>query len=145
MIELLAATERDVILTYILCVTVVVQASFILSGYCFGNARIRASLHRIAMNIMGRKVPPLPQEDIDSPVKSTIHSNNNPAVRLLSSFEIGIFSSDYFSILSSFQRSSLAYRNNGIGSFEAARRQIGISTSSTTSRSTNKTSSSPYR
>lgn len=82
MVELLAATERDVILTYILCVTVVVQASFILSGYCFGNARIRGSLHRIVMNIMGRKVPPLPQEDIDSPVKSTIHSNNNPAVSL---------------------------------------------------------------
>ncbi|XP_065199574.1 protocadherin-like wing polarity protein stan [Planococcus citri] len=121
MLELLAGTERDVILTYLLCIAIVVQAWFTLCGYCFGNARIRASLHRILMNLFGGKVPPIPDEDIDSPVKSTSHSVHNPV------------------------RSSLAYRNAGVNTFEAARRQIGISTSSTTSRSTNKTCSSPYR
>lgn len=79
MLELLAGTERDVILTYLLCVAVTIQAWFTLGGYCFGNARIRASLHRILMNLFGGKVPPIPDEDIDSPVKST-NSPNNPVV-----------------------------------------------------------------
>ncbi len=80
MIEILVATERDVILTYMLAVIVVLQAWFTLCGYCFGNARIRISLRRITSNVLGRKVPPLPEEDIDSPVKSTSPSNSNPAV-----------------------------------------------------------------
>lgn len=80
MLELLTGTERDVILTYVLCIAVAVQAWFTLCGYCFGNARIRASLHRILMNLFGGKVPPIPDEDIDSPVKSTSHSVNNPTV-----------------------------------------------------------------
>lgn len=79
MLELMAGTERDVLLTYLLCVTVALQGWFTLSGYCFGNARIRASLRRILMNVLGGKVPPIPEEDIDSPVKSTSPSAN-PAV-----------------------------------------------------------------
>lgn len=80
MLELITGTERDVILTYLLSVVVVLQAWFTLCGFCFGNARIRASLHNIFMNVLGRKVPPIPEEDIDSPVKSTSHTNSNPAV-----------------------------------------------------------------
>ncbi|XP_014243159.1 protocadherin-like wing polarity protein stan isoform X2 [Cimex lectularius] len=42
-------------------------------------------------------------------------------------------------------RSAMAYRPAGAGTSETARRHLGISNSSTTSRSTTKTSSSPYR
>lgn len=44
-----------------------------------------------------------------------------------------------------YSRSALAYHNTGGLEGITARRNIGISASSTTSRSTTKTSSSPYR
>lgn len=80
MLELIVATERDVILTYLLSVVVVLQAWFTLGGFCFGNARIRASLCSVFLNLLGRKVPPIPEEDIDSPVKSVVHPIHNPTV-----------------------------------------------------------------
>lgn len=51
----------------------------------------------------------------------------------------------YYNMFCSLWRSALAYHNTGGLEGVTARRNIGISASSTTSRSTTKTSSSPYR
>lgn len=67
-----------------------------------------------------------------------IHSYLNPLSNLpLLAVDSNTISSVFL------QRSSLAYRNSA--RMESLRRNIGISTSSTTSRSTAKTGSSPYR
>lgn len=123
---LVSATEHSSILIYSMSAVVAVQAWFLLCGYCLGNARVRSGLLRGVMQLLGRKLPPLEEEDVPRPSSSQVCSQNPT-------------------------RSALAYRNAGVSAapgvsgFSAARRQMGISTSSTTSRSTTKTGSSPYR
>ncbi|RZF37236.1 hypothetical protein LSTR_LSTR006562 [Laodelphax striatellus] len=132
---LISASEHDPSLTYALSVTVVTQAWFLLFGYCLSNARVRSSIYRLMLQMIGRKVPPLDNEDDEDDYRNSATQRN----------------------LQPPTRSALAYRSGGAGGggggggmmtsqFEAAaRRHIGISTSSTTSRSTTKTGSSPYR
>uniref|UniRef100_A0A8D8VR67 Protocadherin-like wing polarity protein stan n=1 Tax=Cacopsylla melanoneura TaxID=428564 RepID=A0A8D8VR67_9HEMI len=120
-LELVSATERDARLTYAMCLAVPAHAWFLLTGYCFGNPRIRTSLARSVLRLMGRKLPPLPADDEgDTLAKSSSQNFSGPL------------------------RSSLSYRNTGVAT-EILRRNVGISACSTTSRSTTKTSSSPYR
>ncbi|KAI5754092.1 hypothetical protein M8J77_005676 [Diaphorina citri] len=118
--ELVSATERDPKLTYAMAIAVPLHAWFLLTGYCFGNPRIRASMMRSIMRMMGRKLPPLPDDEVDTLAKSSSQNFSGPL------------------------RSSLSYRNTGVAT-EILRRNVGISACSTTSRSTTKTSSSPYR
>ncbi|XP_072387451.1 protocadherin-like wing polarity protein stan isoform X2 [Diabrotica undecimpunctata] len=115
-LALLDASERHPLLTPFLSVAVLVHAGFSLAGYCFANNRVRQNLIRSIMRCMGKKVPLLDTTSVMG-VPSTSSQNINAQ-----------------------SRSALAYHSG-----DTSRRNIGISTSSTTSRSTTKTSSSPYR
>lgn len=117
-LALLNASERLPILTPALSVAVLLHAAFSLGGYCFANNRVRENLLRSIMKCMGKKVPLL----------------ETPSV-------VGVQSMSSQNI-SAQSRSALAYHSAGL---DSNRRNIGISTSSTTSRSTTKTGSSPYR
>ncbi|KAK4875010.1 hypothetical protein RN001_011432 [Aquatica leii] len=117
-LALLAASERYPLLTPLLSFSVLAHAVFSLGGYCFANARVRQNLLRSVMRCMGKKVPLLETTSTAAVVSSSSHN------------------------ISGQSRPGIAYRGTG---FEVNRRNIGISASSTTSRSTTKTSSSPYR
>ncbi|VEN51222.1 unnamed protein product, partial [Callosobruchus maculatus] len=118
-IALLNASERHTLLTPMLSAAVLVHAGFSLAGYCFANNRVRQNLARSIMRCIGKKVPLLDTGSvIGAPSTSSQNISHTPH-----------------------SRSALAYHS----SLEANRRNLGISTSSTTSRSTTKTSSSPYR
>lgn len=83
---------------------------------------------------MGKKVPLLETTSVVG-VPSTSSQN-------ISGQSVNVFHpklNHYYKM--KFQRSALAYHS----AIDPTRRNIGISTSSTTSRSTTKTSSSPYR
>ncbi|XP_050305133.1 protocadherin-like wing polarity protein stan isoform X2 [Anthonomus grandis grandis] len=116
-LALLAGSERHPLLMPFLSLAVLVHAAFSLAGYCFANSRVRQNLLRTFMRCMGKKVPLLDTHSVAG-VPST--SSQNIAAQ---------------------SRSALAYHSG----LDPTRRNIGISTSSTTSRSTTKTSSSPYR
>ncbi|CAG9761162.1 unnamed protein product [Ceutorhynchus assimilis] len=116
-LALLAASERHPLLMPFLSVAVLVHAAFSLAGYCFANNRVRQNLLRTFMRCMGKKVPLLDTQSVVG-VPSTSSQN-----------------------ISAQSRSALAYHS----SLDPNRRNIGISASSTTSRSTTKTGSSPYR
>ncbi|KAG5887440.1 hypothetical protein JTB14_003292 [Gonioctena quinquepunctata] len=116
-LALLDASERHPLLTPFLSIAVLVHAGFSLAGYCFANNRVRQNLLRSIMRCMGKKVPLIDTNSVVG-VPSTSSQNINAQ-----------------------SRSALAYHS----SLDPTRRNIGISTSSTTSRSTTKTSSSPYR
>ncbi|XP_074026257.1 protocadherin-like wing polarity protein stan isoform X2 [Leptinotarsa decemlineata] len=116
-LALLGASENHPLLTPFLSVAVLVHAGFSLAGYCFANNRVRQNLLRSMMRCVGKKVPLLETNSVVG-VPSTSSQNINAQ-----------------------SRSALAYHS----SLDPTRRNIGISTSSTTSRSTTKTSSSPYR
>nr|XP_018907159.1 PREDICTED: protocadherin-like wing polarity protein stan isoform X2 [Bemisia tabaci] len=121
-LELFSASEREPIFCYLLALASAVQSWFMLCGFCFGNSRIRMGLHHAVFRMLGKKVPPMPTiNDSVDVVHAPVSPSLNPG------------------------RSSLAYHNTGVNSFEPARRNFGISISSTTSRSTTKTNSSPYR
>ncbi|XP_046394946.1 protocadherin-like wing polarity protein stan isoform X2 [Ischnura elegans] len=118
-LAVLAASERAAALPYLLSFAVLVQAAFCLAGYCSANARVRSQLQLVLARCLGKKSPLL----LDStPGDSNV--GRPPA-----------------------SRSALAY-HSGTGvtaTYDGPRRNLGISTSSTTSRSTCKTGSSPYR
>nr|XP_023025805.1 protocadherin-like wing polarity protein stan [Leptinotarsa decemlineata] len=116
-LALLGASENHPLLTPFLSVAVLIHAGFSLAGYCFANNRVRQNLLRSMMRCVGKKVPLLETNSVVG-VPSTSSQNINAQ-----------------------SRSALAYHS----SLDPTRRNIGISTSSTTSRSTTKTSSSPYR
>ncbi|XP_049823743.1 protocadherin-like wing polarity protein stan isoform X2 [Aethina tumida] len=116
-LALLGGSEKHPLLTPFLSAAVLVHAAFSLAGYCFANQRVRQNLFRSIMKCMGKKVPLLETTSVVG-VPSTSSQNLNAQ-----------------------SRSALAYHS----SMDPNRRNIGISTSSTTSRSTTKTSSSPYR
>lgn len=67
---LVRASESISLLTYAMAVLVPVQAWFLLCGYCLGNIRVRTSLHRAILRMMGRKLPPLPDDDPPRPSSS---------------------------------------------------------------------------
>ena len=116
-LAVLAASENSQMLTILLSIVIVLHAIFCLIGYCIINKRVRENLRRTFLRCMGRKVPLL-----DSSLAVSSSSQN-----------IGGTSQN---------------RTPGgflAGNYETARRNVGISASSTTSRSTAKTSSSPYR
>ncbi|CAH1153853.1 unnamed protein product [Phaedon cochleariae] len=116
-LALLDASERHPLLTPFLSLAVLVHAGFSLAGYCFANNRVRQNLLRSILRCMGKKVPLIDTTSVVG-VPSTSSQNINAQ-----------------------SRSALAYHS----SLDPTRRNIGISASSTTSRSTTKTSSSPYR
>lgn len=121
-LALLMASDHSPMLTYLLSLTVLVHAVFSLLGYCFVNQRVRQNLFRSIMHCMGKKVPLLETTSVMGAASTSSHNISMQA-----------------------SRSALAYHNTGAGFEATTRRHVGISTSSTTSRSTTKTGSSPYR
>ncbi|KAK6640052.1 hypothetical protein RUM43_008329 [Polyplax serrata] len=118
---ILNVSERLPLLPLVLSLAVVIQAAYTLAGFCFVNARVRRNLYVSLLKCCGKDVP----KDLDLSVDAIGSSSNIASDRPTSA------------------RSALAYRNADV--CVSARRNMGISTSSTTSRSTAKTSSSPYR
>jgi len=116
LLEVVVASERDTRLTYTLCAAVCSQGWLVLAGLCYSNAKLRCGIHHCALRLIGKEIPEKNEPD------SGIGAISPPTIR-----------------------SSLSYRNTGITTTDGVRRPIGISMSSTTSRSTTKTSSSPYR
>lgn len=116
-LAVLAASENSQLLTMLLSAAVVFHAFFCLIGYCIINKRVRENLNHTFLRCLGRKVPLL-----DSSQAVSVSSQNALAN----------------------QRSPGGF---AAGSYETTRKHIGISASSTTSKSTNtnKTGSSPYR
>lgn len=114
-LAVLAASDNSQLLSILLSGVILLHAIFCLIGYCIINKRVRENLNRTFLRCMGRKVPLLDSSLVVS--SSSQHNVNN-----------------------SRQNNFLA------GNYDTTtRRNIGISASSTTSRSTAKTSSSPYR
>lgn len=99
----------------LLSASVVVHAIFCLIGYCIINKRVRENLRRTCLRCMGRKVPLLDSSQAISVSSQNVASNPRSPGGFLA------------------------------GSYDTQRKHIGISASSTTSKSTTKTSSSPYR
>lgn len=114
-LAVLAASENSQLLSILLSAVVVLHAIFCLVGYCIINKRVRENLHRSFLRCMGRKVPLMEASLVVSSSSQNIGSNPRTPGGFLA------------------------------GNYETSRRNIGISASSTTSRSTAKTSSSPYR
>lgn len=116
-LAVLAASENSQLLTMLLSATVVFHALFCLIGYCIINKRVRENLNHSFLRCLGRKVPLLDSSQAVS--VSSQNATSNP-------------------------RSPGGFVG---ASYETNRKHIGISASSTTSKSTNtnKTSSSPYR
>lgn len=117
-LAVLTASENSQLLTILLSTVVVVHAIFCLIGYCIINKRVRENLRRTFLRCMGRKVPLL-DSSMGTATNSSQTVGNQP-------------------------KTSSAFMAAASG-FDTTRRNIGISASSTTSRSTAKTSSSPYR
>lgn len=115
-LAVLTASENSQTLTLLLSGVVVFHAIFCLIGYCIINKRVRENLNHTFLRCIGRKVPLLDSSQAVS--VSSQNATSNP-------------------------RSPGGYL--GGGSFETTRKNIGISASSTTSKSTTKTGSSPYR
>lgn len=114
-LAVLAASENSQLLTILLSAVVLVHAFFCIIGYCIINKRVRENLRRTVLRCMGRKVPLLDSSLVISSSSQNVASQPRTPGGFLA------------------------------GNYETARRNIGISASSTTSRSTAKTSSSPYR
>lgn len=114
-LAVLAASENSQLLSILLSAVVVLHAIFCLIGYCIINKRVRENLHRTFLRCMGRKVPLLDSSLVVSNSSHNVNGNSR--------------STNFLSGTT----------------FDTSRRNIGISASSTTSRSTAKTSSSPYR
>ena len=114
-LAVLAASESSQLLSMLLSGVVVLHAIFCLVGYCIINKRVRENLQRTFLRCMGRKVPLLDSSMVVSNSSHNVNGTNRPNNFL---------------------------NTNG---YDTQRRNVGISVSSTTSRSTAKTSSSPYR
>ena len=116
-LAVLAASENSQLLTMLLSGAVVFHAFFCLIGYCIINKRVRENLNHTFLRCLGRKVPLLDSSQAVS--VSSQNATSNP-------------------------RSPGGFAGS---SYDTTRKHIGISASSTTSKSTNtnKTSSSPYR
>ncbi|OWR45133.1 cadherin [Danaus plexippus plexippus] len=108
------AGARRDALSSALAAAVALHAAAATLGYIALNVRVRDNLKRTMLRCLGKKVPP-----VDTSVIISTSAQN----------------------LSQVNRSALAYHSSTEG---RQLRNIGISASSTTSRSTTKTSSSPY-
>ncbi|XP_043461123.1 protocadherin-like wing polarity protein stan isoform X2 [Leptopilina heterotoma] len=118
-LAVLSASENSPTLSYVLSIAIVIHAAFSLIGYCFINGRVRRNLYLSILRCLGKKTPLLEGS------MGNASSNQN---------------------VNSHSRSALAYSSAYSGTESVCRRvHVGVSTSSTTSRSTNKTGSSPYR
>lgn len=115
MLAILSASENSELLSTLLSATVVLHAIFCMIGYCIINKRVRENLRRTFLRCMGRKVPLLDSSQAISTSSQNVGSNPRSPGGFLA------------------------------GQYETTRKHIGISASSTTSKSTTKTSSSPYR
>lgn len=115
-LAVLAASESSQLLSMLLSGVVVLHAIFCLVGYCIINKRVRENLQRTFLRCMGRKVPLLDSSMVVSNSSHNVAGGNTRPNNFLNA--------------------------NG---YDTQRRNVGISVSSTTSRSTAKTSSSPYR
>ncbi|XP_033222286.1 protocadherin-like wing polarity protein stan isoform X3 [Belonocnema kinseyi] len=118
-LAVLSASENSPTLSYLLSIAIVIHAAFSLIGYCFVNSRVRRNLFLSVLRCLGKKTPLLEGS------LGNASSNQN---------------------INGHSRSALAYSSAYSGTESVCRRvHVGVSTSSTTSRSTNKTGSSPYR
>lgn len=113
-LAVLAASEHSQLLSLLLSGVVLLHALFCLIGYCIINKRVRENLQRTCLRCMGRKVPLLDSSMVVSNSSHNVNAAARPSNFLASGYDT------------------------------TTRRNIGISASSTTSRSTAKTSSSPY-
>lgn len=116
-LAVLTASDNSQLLTILLSGVVVLHAFFCLIGYCIINKRVRENLRRTFLRCLGRKVPLL---DSSLAISSSSHNVGSQPRTPGGNFLAGT-------------------------GFETTRRNVGISASSTTSRSTAKTGSSPYR
>uniref|UniRef100_A0AAG5D0U0 Protocadherin-like wing polarity protein stan n=1 Tax=Anopheles atroparvus TaxID=41427 RepID=A0AAG5D0U0_ANOAO len=116
-LAVLSASDNSQLLNMLLSAVVIMHSLFSVIGYCIINKRVRENLHNAFLRCIGRKVPLLDSSIAISSSSQNVGSPKTPG---------------------------FAGGPSG-GQYETARRNIGISTSSTTSRSTAKTSSSPYR
>ncbi|XP_046828165.1 protocadherin-like wing polarity protein stan isoform X1 [Vespa crabro] len=118
-LAVLNASETSPTLSYLLSVAIVVHAAFSLIGYCFINGRVRRNLYLSLLRCVGKKAPLLEGSMANGSSSQNVNGHS---------------------------RSALAYSSTYSGAESVCRRvHVGVSTSSTTSRSTNKTGSSPYR
>ncbi|XP_053677097.1 protocadherin-like wing polarity protein stan [Anopheles nili] len=115
-LAVLSASDNSQLVNMLLSAVVLMHSLFSIIGYCIINKRVRENLHNAFLRCIGRKVPLL---------ESSIAISN-------SSQNVG-------------SPKTAGFAGTSSGQYDTARRNIGISTSSTTSRSTAKTSSSPYR
>lgn len=118
-LAVLAASENSQLFTILLSIVILIHAVFCLIGYCIINKRVRENLQHTFLRCMGRKVPLL-----DSSLAISNSSQNVGSQARIASASGGFLAA---------------------ASYDTARRNVGISASSTTSRSTAKTGSSPYR
>ncbi|XP_063987386.1 protocadherin-like wing polarity protein stan [Diachasmimorpha longicaudata] len=116
-LAVLNASENSPMLSYLLSVAVLVHAAFSLIGYCFINGRVRRNLYLSLLKCVGKKAPLLEASVANGSSSQNVNGQS---------------------------RSALAYASYS-GTDACRRVHVGVSTSSTTSRSTNKTGSSPYR
>ncbi|XP_058065887.1 protocadherin-like wing polarity protein stan [Anopheles bellator] len=114
-LAVLSASENSQLLNMLLSAVVIMHSLFSVIGYCIINKRVRENLHNAFLRCIGRKVPLLDSSIAISSSSQNVGSPKTPGFA------------------------------GAAAQYETARRNIGISTSSTTSRSTAKTSSSPYR
>ncbi|XP_018058154.1 PREDICTED: protocadherin-like wing polarity protein stan [Atta colombica] len=118
-LAVLNASENSPMLSYLLSVAIVVHAAFSLIGYCFINSRVRRNLYQSLLRCIGKKTPLLEGSMGNGSSSQNVNGHS---------------------------RSALAYSSTYNGAESVCKRvHVGVSTSSTTSRSTNKTGSSPYR
>uniref|UniRef100_A0A182QFS4 Protocadherin-like wing polarity protein stan n=1 Tax=Anopheles farauti TaxID=69004 RepID=A0A182QFS4_9DIPT len=115
-LAVLSASENSQLLNMLLSAVVIMHSLFSVIGYCIINKRVRENLHNAFLRCIGRKVPLLESSIAISNSSQNVGSPKTPG-----------------------------FAGSSGGQYDTARRNIGISTSSTTSRSTAKTSSSPYR
>ncbi|KAG7212572.1 hypothetical protein KM043_012871 [Ampulex compressa] len=118
-LAVLNASENSPTLSYLLSIAIVLHAAFSLIGYCFINGRVRRNLYLSLLRCIGKKTPLLEGSMGNGSSSQNVNGHS---------------------------RSALAYSSTYSGAESVCRRvHVGVSTSSTTSRSTNKTGSSPYR
>ncbi|XP_049292738.1 protocadherin-like wing polarity protein stan isoform X2 [Anopheles funestus] len=115
-LAVLSASENSQLLNMLLSAVIIMHSLFSIIGYCIINKRVRENLHNAFLRCIGRKVPLLESSIAISNSSQNVGSPKTPG-----------------------------FAGGSGGQYDTARRNIGISTSSTTSRSTAKTSSSPYR
>lgn len=139
-LAVLSASEQSPTLSYLLSIAVLIHAAFSLIGYCFINGRVRRNLYLSLMHCFGKKSPLLEGSMGNGSSSQNVNAHSVSGDKNLNDIRSNIY------VICRPQRSALAYSSAYSGAESTCRRvHVGVSTSSTTSRSTNKTGSSPYR